>query len=92
VPGPVGPGILSTPIMTSMHTWEYAELFWDSARKGVAWYGSNGAKYRYSEHGLDILQAVGRDGWEVVGYASSPESSGEWAGVISKCLLRRRLP
>lgn len=74
-----------------MPTWEFAELFWGSASKGVMWYGSNGAKYHYSEHGLDILQAVSRDGWEVVGYASAPENSGEWAGEISKCLLRRRV-
>ena len=77
--------------MSDMPTWEYAELLWDSASSGVTWYGSNGAKYRYPEHALDILQAVGRDGWEVVGYASASRGAGEWLGDQSKCLLRRLL-
>jgi hypothetical protein len=78
-------------IMSSMPTWEYAELAWDPARRGVTWYGPNGADHRYkSEHGLEILQAVGRDGWEVVGYAASAsDRPGVWVGVLSRCLLRR---
>ena len=76
--------------MGTMPIWEYAEVFWDSTRRGATWYGPNGANFRYkSAHGLEMLQVVGRDGWEVVGYASAPERPGEWAGIVSKCLLRR---
>ena len=77
--------------MDLMPTWEYAELFWDSAERGAKWYGSNGARYSYPEHGLEILQAIGRDGWEVIGYTSAPKGSAEWMGELSKCLLRRPL-
>jgi hypothetical protein len=77
--------------MGDMPTWEYAELLWDSASRGVTWYGSNGAKLRYPEHALDVLHAASRDGWEVVGYTSAPESPAERARELSKCLLRRLL-
>lgn len=78
--------------MGDMPTWEYAEVFWDSARAKVTWYGPTGVRNNYKAHGLQALQDASRDGWEVVGYSSAPTDSSDLATLQSKCLLRRLLP
>jgi hypothetical protein len=75
-----------------MPTWEYAEIFWDSASTKVRWYGPTGVRNDYKAHGLQSLQEASRDGWEVVGYSSAPTNSGDFATLQSKCLVRRLLP
>jgi hypothetical protein len=77
-----------------MPTWEFAELFWDSAGTKVTWYGPTGGANRYKAYGLQALQQATQDGWEIVGYTSAPARSSDLSVemLLSKCLLRRVLP
>jgi hypothetical protein len=78
--------------MGGMPTWEYAEVFWNSAHTKFTWYGPAGTAKGYKGNGLQVLQDASRDGWEVVGYSAAPGNASDYALHESRCLLRRLLP